>query len=68
MTAIDLVEQGSFLLGLIEGLDFSDSKRRNALKTLVWPGGMGTTFKVLILGKNVGAPALRGSSFLKRSR
>jgi SAM-dependent MidA family methyltransferase len=68
MTAIDFLEQGSFLLGLVEGLDFSDSKRRNALKTLVWPGGMGTTFKVLILGKHAGAPALRGSSFLKRAR
>jgi SAM-dependent MidA family methyltransferase len=68
MMAIDFLEQGSFLLGLVEGLEFSDSKRRNALKTLVWPGGMGTTFKVLILGKHVGAPALRGSSFLKRAR
>jgi SAM-dependent MidA family methyltransferase len=68
MTAIDCLEQGSFLLGLVEGVDFSDSKRRNALKTLVWPGGMGTTFTVLILGKQVGAPALRGASFLKRSR
>jgi SAM-dependent MidA family methyltransferase len=35
---------------------------RLALKTLTIPGGLGSTFKVLILGKGVGTPALRGCS------
>jgi hypothetical protein len=31
------------------------------------PGGMGSTFKVLLLGKGVGAPALAGCSFKVRA-
>jgi hypothetical protein len=30
------------------------------------PGGLGSTHKVLILGKNVGAPTLRGCSYRMR--
>jgi hypothetical protein len=30
------------------------------------PGGLGSTHKVLILGKGVGAPVLRGCSFRVR--
>ena len=30
------------------------------------PGGIGSTHKVLILGKDVGTPALRGCSFRVR--
>jgi hypothetical protein len=30
------------------------------------PGGLGSTLKVLILGKNVGAPTLLGCSFRVR--
>ena len=30
------------------------------------PGGIGSTHKVLILGKGVGTPALRGCSFRVR--
>ena len=37
-----------------------------ALKTLIMPGGIGSTHKVLILGKGVGTPALRGCSFKVR--
>jgi SAM-dependent MidA family methyltransferase len=33
-----------------------------ALKTLLLPGGLGSTHKVLILGRNVGTPALRACS------
>ena len=33
---------------------------RLALKTLLMPGGLGSTMKVLILGKGVGRPALAG--------
>jgi SAM-dependent MidA family methyltransferase len=41
-------------------------KRRFALKTLLMPGGLGSTFKVLILGKGVGTPALKGCSYRVR--
>jgi hypothetical protein len=30
------------------------------------PGGLGSTHKVLILGKDIGAPALKGCSFTVR--
>ena len=39
-----------------------DLKERLALKTLVMPGGLGSTMKVMILGKGVGTPRLKGSS------
>ena len=42
-------------------------KKRLALKTLIMPGGLGSTMKVLILGKGVGRPALRGCSFAVRA-
>ena len=41
-------------------------KRRLALKTLLMPGGLGSTHKVLILGKDVGAPDLAGCSYRLR--
>jgi len=40
----------------------SNLSSRLALKTLLWPGGLGSTMKVLILGKGVGHPALMGCS------
>ena len=36
------------------------------MKTLLMPGGLGSTHKVLLLGKGVGTPALRGCSFSTR--
>jgi SAM-dependent MidA family methyltransferase len=36
------------------------------LKTLLMPGGLGSTHKVLILGKGVGTPALVGCSYRQR--
>jgi SAM-dependent MidA family methyltransferase len=36
------------------------------LKSLILPGGLGSTLKVLIMGKNVGAPRLCGCSFRVR--
>jgi SAM-dependent MidA family methyltransferase len=76
---LGFLDQTYFLLGLIDGLAISDSalgdtapratsrlKQRLALKTLVMPGGLGSTHKVLILGKNVGRPSLRGCSFGQR--
>lgn len=63
---LGFLDQTYFLLGLAEGLDISDPKARRALKTLVLPGGLGSTHKVLILGKGVGSPALRGCSYRVR--
>lgn len=40
----------------------SNLLNRLALKTLLLPGGLGSTMKVLILGKGVGRPALMGCS------
>jgi SAM-dependent MidA family methyltransferase len=36
------------------------------LKALILPGGLGSTLKVLVMGKNVGTPKLRGCSFRVR--
>jgi len=66
-TAIGLLDQTYFLLGLgAAEMDTADLKTRLALKTLLMPGGLGSTVKVLLLGKNVGRPALRGCSFRVR--
>jgi SAM-dependent MidA family methyltransferase len=66
LTTIGFLDQTYFLLGLVDGLELDDRKARAALKTLVMPGGLGSTHKVLILGKGVGTPALRGCSFRVR--
>jgi len=66
-TTIGLLDQTYFLLGLgAAEMDAADLKTRLALKTLLMPGGLGSTLKVLLLGKNVGKPALRGCSFRVR--
>jgi SAM-dependent MidA family methyltransferase len=67
MTTIGFLDQTYFLLGLLEGLPDPQSAIRNPqFKTLMLPGGIGSTHKVLVLGKGVGAPALRGLSFRVR--
>jgi SAM-dependent MidA family methyltransferase len=70
LTTIGFLDQTYFLLGLINDpateRPFDDLKDRLALKTLVMPGGLGSTHKVLILGKGVGTPSLRGCSFRVR--
>jgi SAM-dependent MidA family methyltransferase len=38
----------------------------SAFRTLTIPGGLGSTMKVLILGRNVGLPTLRGCSYKVR--
>jgi len=64
---LGLLDQTYFLLGVgAAEMDGADLKTRLALKTLLMPGGLGSTLKVLILGKNVGSPALRGCSFRVR--
>ena len=73
LDTLAVVDQTYFLLGIgaaewpapadpVEAL-----KRRLALKTLLVPGGLGSSHKVLVFGKNVGTPQLRGCSFSQRS-
>jgi SAM-dependent MidA family methyltransferase len=67
MTTIGFLDQTYFLIGLgAANLDVSDLKKRLALKTLLMPGGLGSTHKVLILAKGVGVPALAGCSYKMR--
>ncbi|HEX7941622.1 MAG TPA: class I SAM-dependent methyltransferase, partial [Gemmatimonadaceae bacterium] len=66
-TTLGLMDQTYFLMGIagprVEGYDASE---RQAFKTLVLPGGLGSTMKVLVLAKNVSSPALRGCSSAAR--
>jgi SAM-dependent MidA family methyltransferase len=75
MTTLGFLDQTYFLLGLISAMSNPQSGAPNpqsairnpqSLKTLIMPGGLGSTHKVLILGKGVGTPALRGCSFKVR--
>jgi SAM-dependent MidA family methyltransferase len=54
LTALGLAER------LETGHDRSAVARRLAAKTLVMPGGLGSTMKVAVFTRGVGAPALRG--------
>jgi len=63
LTNLGFLDQTYFLLGLSADLDFTDLRRRLALKTLLLPGGLGSSHKVLILGKGVGLPSLAGCSY-----
>jgi len=68
LQTLGVIDQTYFLgaLGLVERLDPGDDrgalKRRLAAKTLVMPGGLGSTMKVMVFAKGVGTPALRGLS------
>jgi SAM-dependent MidA family methyltransferase len=66
MTAIALLDQTYFLLGIVSSLPKPPGATA-ALKTLLMPGGLGSTMKVLILGKGVGTPRLLGTSFKVRA-
>ena len=64
LDVLGMLDQSYFLLGL-GALDDPDTgasngtdalKQRLALKTLLVPGGLGSTHKVLLLGKQVGVP------------
>lgn len=71
LDTLGFLDQTYFLLGLgaadriaAHGGDaVRELKARLAVKTLVLPGGLGSTHKVLILGRGVGRPALRGCSY-----
>lgn len=73
---LGVLDQTYFLLGLgaadqaareAAGDDVHAIRTRLALKSLLVPGGLGSTHKVLIFGKDVGAPALSGLSFRVRA-
>ncbi len=64
LTTVALLDQTYFLLGLLSP-DLPVSQTR-ALKTLVMPGGLGSTMKVLLLAKGLGRPALSGCSYRVR--
>jgi SAM-dependent MidA family methyltransferase len=73
LRTLGFMDQTYFLLGLLGGSprdvisdDAASLHDRLALKTLLMPGGLGSTHKVLILGKDVGTPSLRGCSFGQR--
>ena len=71
LATLAALDQTYFLIGLgiAERLshDTGDPvaalRRRLAAKTLLVPGGMGSTHKVLIFGKEVGTPPLACASF-----
>jgi SAM-dependent MidA family methyltransferase len=66
LVTLGFMDQTYFLLALIGDTAPSGLRERLALKTLTMPGGLGSTHKVLILGKEVGALPLRGCSFRQR--
>jgi SAM-dependent MidA family methyltransferase len=70
LTTIALLDQTYFLLGIVGSQGSQGSlgsvQSARALRTLIMPGGLGSTHKVLILGKGVGTPALIGCSFKVR--
>jgi SAM-dependent MidA family methyltransferase len=68
LEALGAVDQTYFMLGLgvADRLETGDDrravKRRLAARTLVMPGGLGSTMKALAFAKGVGRPSLRGMS------
>jgi SAM-dependent MidA family methyltransferase len=61
------LDQTYFMLGLgITDLEGLTLHQRLALKTLLLPGGMGSTHKVLIFGRGMGHPSLKGCSYRVR--
>ena len=64
LVTLGFLDQTYFVLGLMS--DTTEVTRPNALKTLLMPGGLGSTHKVMIFGKNLGHPELRGCSFRQR--
>jgi len=68
MTALGFLDQTYFVLGLCSNWEPNRlAEHAPALKTLMLPGGLGSTMKVMLLGKGVGRPQLRGCSFSTRA-
>ena len=69
LQTLGFLDQTYFLLGLLSSANPANPANlsdRLAIKTLLMPGGLGSTHKVLILSKGVGTPSLRGCSFRVR--
>ena len=75
-STLGVLDQTYFLLGLgaVERLSRSAGgngvaalRQRLVLKSLLVPGGLGSTHKVMIFGKDVGTPALSGCSYRVRT-
>jgi SAM-dependent MidA family methyltransferase len=71
LITLGYLDQTYFLLGLLEtstdAVNLATLEDRLALKTLLLPGGLGSTHKVLILAKNAGVPRLKGCSYRLRA-
>jgi SAM-dependent MidA family methyltransferase len=72
-TTLGMLDQTYFLLTLglsdlvdADGTSLADTRRRLALKTLLLPGGLGSTHKVMVFAKGIEPPALRGLSGVRR--
>lgn len=70
---LGILDQTYFLIGLGIGTAtnrdtnaLSEIKKRLAVKSLILPGGLGSTQKVMVFGKNVGQPQLTGLSYQMR--
>jgi SAM-dependent MidA family methyltransferase len=73
LSTLGFLDQTYFVLGILtdavaRGREaLADAPGRSgALKTLLMPGGLGSTHKVLIFGRNVGTPRLAGCSYRMR--
>ena len=74
LSTIGMTDQTYFLLSLASNSteltkptnNSTSLRRRLALKTLLLPGGIGSTHKVLIFGKGVKQPQLQSSKFANR--
>ena len=67
LQTLGCLDQTYFLIGLgIAELERMPLRQRLAMKTLLLPGGLGSTHKVLIFGKHVGTPSLQGLSYRVR--
>lgn len=71
--SLGMLDQTYFLLalGLSElvdggGTSLAETRKRLALKTLLMPGGLGSTHKVMVFAKHIGSPPLTGLSGLRR--
>jgi len=67
LTTLGFLDQTYFLMALLDSDTFerprepgAQLRRRLALKTLIQPGGLGSTMKVIVFGKNLGTPTIRG--------
>ena len=65
LDVIARLDQTYFILGLAQMEDLT-LEQRLAMKTLLLPGGLGSTHKVLIFGKGVGTPQLKFCSYRVR--